>query len=170
LSTDTRNSTASAHALGTVIILVIVFVVAALLLLLFPGIPGFYDGSVPSPIKITKIRHVNEKGVLNYDSYLVLKNTGTIGYSNANIYAQTYRNGELLACSIKTMNGHNYISTHHYHIQNMGGQGSCGATWDPGEMVSIDYADRTFHPGDEVTFEVYDAVTGQIISRHTVTA
>jgi len=153
-----------------VLMIVIVFVVAALILLLFPGIPGFYDGAAPSPIKITKIRHVNEKGVLNNDSYMVLMNTGTTGYSNANIYAQTYRNGELLACSIKTMNGHSYISTHHYHIQNMGGQGSCGATWDPGEMVSIDYADRTFHRGDVVTFEVYDTVTGQIISRHTVTA
>jgi hypothetical protein len=149
--------------------LVVTLILAALVLLML-WLPYFYDPSVPAIFKITNIRHTNEHGVLNYDSYMVVTNTGTTGYSNQNLYALTYRNGELLECSISTMNGYAYIPTHHYQIQTLGGPGSRGRIWDPDEMIAIDYRDRTFHPGDVVTFEVYDAVTSQIISRHSYTA
>jgi hypothetical protein len=151
--------------------LIVTFILAALVLLMMVQLPYMYnEPSVPEIFKITKIRHVDEQGTWKLDSYMVVMNTGTTGYKNQNLYALTYRNGDLLACSIKTMNGHNYISTHHYQIQNLGGQGSRGTTWDPGEKISIDYKDRTFQPGDVVTFEVYDAVSDQIISRHTYKA
>lgn len=148
----------------------ITFLLAVLVLLLIPQMPFLYDQSVPAIFKITKIRHDDGHNHLNYDSYVVVQNTGTTGYRNMNLYALTYRDGVLLGASITTINGHAYISTHHYQIQTLGGQGSHGTTWDPNEKISIDYRDGTFHPGNVVTIEVYDVVTQQILSRHTFTA
>ena len=150
--------------------LVVTFILAVLVLLLMVQLPNMYDQSVPAIFKITKVRHDDGHNHLNYDSYVVVQNTGTTGYRNMNLYALTYRDGILLGASITTINGNAYISTHHYQIQTLGGQGSHGTTWDPGEKISIDYRDGTFHPGNVVTFEVYDVATQQIISRHTYTA
>lgn len=170
MSARAHQDRASSHTIGVVLMIAITFLLAVLVLLLMVNLPYLFDPSVPAIFKITKIRHTSESGTLNYDSYMVVKNTGAIGYQNINLYALTYRNGELLASSISTMNGYAYVSTHHYRVQTLGGPGSRGRVWDPNEMIAIDYADRTFHPGDVVTFEVYDATTQQIISRHTYTA
>jgi hypothetical protein len=156
--------------MGVVLMLIVTLILAALVLLMMVQLPYMYDQSVPSIFKITKIRHVDDHNRLTYDSRMMIMNTATIGYKNMNLYGLIYRNGDLLACSITTLNGHAYIPTHHYKIQNLGGQGSRGTTWDPGELIFIDFAERTFHPGDVVTLEVYDVATQQIISRHTYTA
>jgi hypothetical protein len=169
VSSASRRQDAASPALGIILMLAVTLILAVLVLLMF-HLPYLYDPSVPAIFKITMIRHTSENGALNYDSYMVVRNTGTTGYSNQNLYALTYRNGELLECSISTMNGYAYIPTHHYRIQTLGGPGSRGKIWDPDEMIAIDYKDRTFHPGDVVTFEVYDVVTQQIISRHSYTA
>jgi hypothetical protein len=125
------------------------------------------DPEVPAIFKITKIRHTNEKGILNYDSYMVVINSGKTGYKNQDMYAKTYRNGIVLDCVISTINGYKFIDgSHHFGVQNLAGFGAKGATWYPNAMIWIDYKDKTFHPGDEVTFEVYDNTTKQIISRH----
>ena len=149
--------------------LAITLILAVLVLLMF-HLPYLYDSSVPAIFKITNIRHTNEHGALNYDSYMVVMNTGTTGYRNANLYAETYRNGVNLDCRIETLNGHAFIPTHHFKIQTLGGAGSQGTLWNPIELIFIDFKDGTFHPGDLVTFDVYDNSTKQIISRHTYTA
>jgi len=156
--------------MGILLMLAITFILAALVLLMMIQLPYQFDQSVPEIFKITKIRHVDDYDRLTYDSRMMVMNAGETGYKNLNLYALTYRNGDPLESSIKTVNGHNFIPTHHYKIQNLGGQGSRGTTWDPGELIFIDYSDKTFHPGDVVTFEVYDVETDQIISRHTYTA
>jgi hypothetical protein len=151
--------------------LVVTFILAALVLLMMVQLPYMFDDpSVPEIFKITRIRHVNDYNRLTYDSRMMIMNTGEIGYKNKNLYGLVYRNGNLLASPFPTMNGHDYIPTHHFMVQNLGGQGSCGSIWDPGEQIFIDYKDGTFHPGDVVTYEAYDVVTDQIISRHTFTA
>jgi hypothetical protein len=148
--------------------LVITFILAALVLLMMVQLPYIYDQSVPEIFKITKIRHVNENGVLNYDSYMVVMNTGTTGYKTKNLYAKTYRNGVELNCRIPTLNGEAFIDgSRHYDVQYLR---SSGSTWYPALSIGIDYQDKTFHPGDTVTFEVYDNSTKQIISRHTYMA
>jgi hypothetical protein len=125
------------------------------------------DAEVPAIFKITKIRHTNENGVLNYDSYMVVINSGATAYKNQDLYAKTYRNGILLDCIISTINGQKFIDgSHHFGVQNLAGFGAKGATWYPNAMIWIDYKDKTFHPGDEITFEVFDSTTDQIISRH----
>ena len=144
---------------------------AVLVLLLFQ-MPNFFlqDSEVPAIFKITKIRHTNENGVLNYDSYMVVINSGGTGYENQNLYAKTYKNGIPLDCVISTMNGNKFISSQHFGVQNLAGFGAKGVTWYSNAMIWIDYTDKTFHPGDEVTFEVYDTTTDLIISRDTYTA
>jgi len=128
---------------------------------------AWQDPEVPAIFKITKIRHTNENGALNYDSYMVVINSGGTGYKNKNLYAKTYRNGIVLDCVISTINGQKFIDgTHHFGVQNLAGFGAKGATWYPNAMIWIDYKDKTFHPGDEITFEVFDNTTNQIISRH----
>jgi hypothetical protein len=169
VSTRRKYQDGASPALGIILMLAITLILAVLVLLMF-HLPNFYDPFVPSIFRITNIRHTSESGTLNYDSYMVVMNTGTTGYRNGNLYAEIYRNGITLDCRIETLNGHDFIATHHFKIQNLGGPGSRGTIWDPIELIFVDFRDGTFHPGDLVTFEVYDNATKQIISRHSYTA
>ncbi len=135
-----------------------------MILLLF-HLPQFTleETGVPAIFKITKITHGS-----NFESTMVVKNTDTIGYKNKNLYARTYKNGLPLYCKIPTINGHDFISSHHFGVQYISGMS--GPTWYPNWAISINYKDKTFHPGDDITFEVYNNSTDQIISRHTYRA
>ena len=138
------------------------------MLSLFVQLPTMFDGSVPVIFQITKIRDVNDNGVLTYDSRVILVNAGTIGYQNRNLMARIYRNSIPLTFIIATMNGHDYIAYAHTNgVDTMGGPGCSGNTWDPGELTYIDFKDKTFHPDDVVMIEVYDNSTRQLISRDT---
>ena len=151
---------ATSPVIGGILTIAITISLAALVLLLF-HIPNFtlQDASVPAIFKITKVTHGT-----NYESTMIVKNTDTIGYKNKNLYAKTYKNGIPLGSVISTMNGHDFISSHHIGVQNI--KGMTGQTWNADQAISINYKDKTFHPGEEITFEVYDNTTDQIISRH----
>lgn len=125
------------------------------------------NSSVPTVFEITTIRHTNMYGFLNYESYMVVKNCGDVAYDNRKMYARTYRNGILLPCFISTLNGNDFIPVKPYGIYIMGGLGTHDFSWYPGHTIYIDYNQGTFHPGDMVTFEVYDRETNRIISRDT---
>jgi hypothetical protein len=144
----------------------------AILVLLFCQMPAINlekDQSIPAIFKITKIRHVDENGRNNLDSYMVIMNTATRDYKSESLSAKTYRNGILLDCDISTLNGGDFIAhSHHYNVQYM--SGAKGDTWYANAKIAIDYEDRTFQPGDLVTFEVYDNTMKNVISSHTVKA
>ena len=147
--------------------LVITIVLAALVLLMAFQLPNlWHEPTVPTVFEITNIKHIRINGV-DYDSYMVIKNSGTTPCDNRNLYAKTYRNGVKLPCDIPTMNGNDFLPTHHYGIQTLGGFGSHDFLWYPEATIAINYAKGTFHPGDTVQFEVYDRTTNQIISRDT---
>jgi hypothetical protein len=132
---------------------------------------AWQDTPVPEIFKITNIRHVDEHGVLNYDSRMVLTHTGTVDYQNRNLMAKIIKNEVPLNFVIATLNGNDYINhAHTAGVHIMGGAGCSGDLWTPGEMTYIEFSHGTFHPGDTVTFEVYDNTTSQIISRHTYRA
>lgn len=151
-----------------VLLLGITFILAMLVLLLCLGFRlPIGDSAIPTIFAITGIQHTNPQGVLDYDSYMVVKNTGTIAFDNRKLSAKTYRNGVHLPCDIPTMNGYLFLPTNHFGIQKLGGLGSEDFLWYPGATLYIDYAKGTFHPGDVVQFEVYDRTTGTIISRDT---
>lgn len=127
--------------------------------------------SVPEIFKITTIRHVNEHGVLNYDSRMVLIHTGTENYPNRNLMAKIFKNAVPLNFVIATLNGNDYINhAHTTGVHIIGGPGCSGDLWTPGEMTYIEFSHGTFHPGDSVTFEVYDCTTKQLVSRHVYRA
>jgi len=147
---------------------VITIILAAILLAQVFQLPNFVVGSVPAIFNITTIRHVNDAGVMTYDSRMVIKNTGTVSYPNRNLMAKVYKNDLSLSFVIATLNGHDYIAYAHTHgVDIIGGSGD---TWSPEEMTYIDFSDRTFRHGDNVQLEVFDNTTRQIISRHTYTA
>jgi hypothetical protein len=146
----------------------ITFIIAAIVLLQLTQLPTlYYKSEVPTIFEITNIKHTNEYGVLNYESYMVVKNIGNTAYDNRKLYAKTYRNGELLPCFIPYINFNKFIYVHPYGIKTIGGVGTDNYQWNPGATIFIDYSQGTFHPGDVVRFEVYDRDTNQIISRDT---
>ncbi|MDD1704615.1 MAG: type IV pilin [Methanoregula sp.] len=150
---------------------VITIILAAIVLAQIFLLPNFVAGPVPALFNITTIRHVNDDGVMTYDSRMVIKNTGTVAYPNRNLMAKVYRNGIPLSFVIATLNCHDYIAyAHTQGVDIIGGSGCSGDIWSPGEMTYIDFSDRTFYPGDNVQLEVFDNTTRQIISRHSYTA
>jgi flagellin-like protein len=161
LSPHSGQDNATSPVTGVILMVAIVLILAALVLCLVPGFNfGWLENDVPAIFKITKISHDT-----NFDSSMVVKNTGAIGYKNKNLYAKTYKNGNPLPCVISTMNGKAFISTHHFGVQYIAGMS--GQTWYPNAAIRIDYKDKTFQPEDVVMFEVYDNTTNQIISRDT---
>lgn len=88
-------------------------------------------------------------------------------YVKDNLWAQFYRNEELLYTKIPTMDAHLFIPTHHYGIQTMSGHSS---KWCPNGRITIDFSDGTFHPGDIVRVEIYSKSEGRLISADTHTA
>jgi hypothetical protein len=169
LSFFSENTEASSPVIG-VILNVAIMMILVLAVLLFFHLPQFTleEQTVPVIFKITNIRHVNENGVLNYDSRMVLIHTGTVNYQNRNLMAKIVKNGIPLNFVIATLNGDDYIK--HAHTQGVhiiGGAGCSGDLWTPGEMTYIEFSHGTFHPGDDVIFEVYDTTNNQIISRDT---
>jgi len=163
---DSHHESGSSIALGVVILVTITILLAVLVLLLFQ-LPDFTirDQEVPALFQIIKIRHLDERGNNNLDSYMVVMNRAASNYNSRNLFAKTYRNGVLLDCEIPTLNGEDFIAhSHHYNVQYL--SGAKGNTWYAGATIAIDYKDGTFSPGDLVQFEVYESKTNQIISRH----
>lgn len=168
LSSLPDHERAASPVIAIVLLIGIVFLLAMLVLLLCLGFPmPSGDPTVPAVFVISKIQHVNPHGVLDYDSYMIVTNSGKVHYDNRKLYAKTYRNGALLPCIIPTLNGHDFIPLHPYGIQTLGGLGSHNYYWYPGQTINIDYSKGTFHPQDTVRFEVYDRTTDTLISRDT---
>lgn len=127
----------------------------------------------PPPIIITDVRHINNDHPynLNYESRVTLRNNSTVRFPNDLLTARFYRNGEeIYPCVILTMNGHNFIPTHHYGVQTLHGSGSEDQYWNPNERIWINLNDGTLHPGDLVTVEIFDRGTGNRVSRHSYAA
>jgi hypothetical protein len=154
--------------MGIILMIVITIILAGVLLaMLLMFQVALLDTDAPEIFKVTTIRHVDEHGVMNYDSRLVLVHTGTIAYENRKLMAKIKKNDVPLNFVIATLNGNDYINyAHTTGVHIIGGPGCSGNFWTPGEMTYIEFSHGTFHPGDRVTFEVYDNTTKQIISRH----
>ena len=161
--------------IGVFLTLAITIALAALVLLMVPQIPHLWqEPDVPAIFKITKIRHTDKYERMTFESRVTLQNTAKTGYQNWNLYAITYVNGKKIPAEIPTLNANEQAAdTNHHGVQVLEGEGASGsrakgnAVWTAGERLVIDYNDRTIHPGDSVTIEIYDATTKKIISRDT---
>jgi len=131
------------------------------------------DPVVPAPIKITNIIHTNQYGRMIRASYLVLTNLGGQSYRNRYLSVKLYVNGIPANINLPTLNGDASCHVSHYGVHNIGGQGSDGnedrstSRWYPDQSIWIDFNDGTFGPGDTICIEVYDGLSGNIISRDT---
>jgi hypothetical protein len=158
---------ASSHPIATMLMILLVVLLAAIVLAMVMLMPviAWEDKGVPSIFKILSVTHDAD-----YASIVVLQHTGITPYQNDQLNAKFYKNGEPVSCNIVTFHGDFFVSTHHYGVENMGGSGCSGSTWLPNEKVSLNFSDKTFHPGDLVMAEIYDTTTDLIISRHSFRA
>ncbi len=164
-----RHDAASSYPIGVILLVAITFLLALLVLLMLQFQPFALnmETEIPKIFTITSIKSVDElTGHLNYDSRVLLLNTGKADVPNSNLKARFLKNGQPVTCTIATMNGHDFISTSHIGVQWMGGSGCSGATWSPGEQICIDFSDGTYHPGDSIQLDIIDKTTNVTISRH----
>ena len=163
-----RNDQAAENPSGIILMVAITVVLAVMVMLmamqLLPDLG--YDPTVPDVFQITKVGHTDASGTLDYDSYLMVMNTGDVTYDNRKLSAKTYRNGDRLT-DIPYINENLFIHHHPTGISHTGGVGTDDFSWYPGAGIFVYYDKRTFHPGDVMQFEVYDRTTGQLISRDT---
>jgi hypothetical protein len=169
--TRISNNRAISPVVADILMVGIVMILAIFVLLLF-HLPSFYyiEPEISSDLQIKGVYHVNEYGYLNYDSRVILINNGIEAHENGALYAEFYRNGEKVSCNIETMNGYDFISSHHYGVQTMGGTGCCGQFWNPNEKIALDFTDLTFRPGDIIKMDIFQRPSNKLISSHLYTA
>ncbi|MCM2466149.1 type IV pilin [Methanoculleus oceani] len=157
---------------GTFLMVAVTIILAALVLLLLLAMVPSWSWTEPGepPIVITGIAHTSEDtGELTYASRVTLKNNGTTVYENDCLRAVFYKNGQKV-CIVQTLNGHLLISSHHYGVRFLEGDGCRTSYWNPGEEMTADLSDGTFYPGVEVTVEIVDKRDGKVVSKHAVRA
>ncbi len=152
----------------------IAFILAMLVLLMCLGFElPHADAGVPDIFKITRVNHFDDNGKLDYNSYMILKNTGKDSFRNRYLSVKLSVNGVPANCNLVTLNGEAFCSSNHFGVQNIGGPGTKGnmaystARWYEGQEIFIDFSDGTFRPGDVICIEIYDSTTNRIISRDT---
>lgn len=159
---------ALSHVLAIIFLIAITIMLAALLLLMIhlPSL-DLRNLKEPSFLEIRDILHTNEAGVLNYDSRVILYHNGSVDLNNSCLRAEFYRNDSRIYAAIDTLHGTDFIPTHHNGVETMSGLGCKGPTWTPGEKMSIDFKDNTFHPGDRVRVDIINSSSGRLVSRST---
>jgi len=167
---STAPDRGDSHTLAILFMVAIVMILIVLVWLLFQ-MPFFDVGSLVTPafLQILQVLHTDGNN-LNYDSRVILVHNGTDSLDNDNLRAEFYRNGTKISAVIETMNGYRFISTRHFGVQTLDGSGSRGRTWEPREKISIDFSDRTFHPGDRIRVDIFSKSSGELISSHTYIA
>ena len=166
-----NSGNASTQSQATILLVAITIILFAILLPILLGflhLPEFKIRMIPGIFVITNVLHIDdESGAFDYDSRVIVLNTGPATYNNKDLKARIYRNEVPLNCVIETLNGVDFISTAHFGVDKLKGPGCQGLTWLPGELTSINLNDGTLHPGDTVRIDIIDKTTNEIISRHS---
>ncbi len=168
------NDPASIHTLGVVLMVLIVILLAALVLVMVMqfSLPG-PDTSPPDIIRISRIVFTPAADGTNFIALVVVTNTADKSYRNRYIKVNTYINGKPTNCQIPTLNNDLFINSFHTGVARLHGVGTWGnpshatAVWGANTEISIEYEKRKIRPGDQVTLEFIDTVSGQILSRDT---
>lgn len=170
LTTESDRAISETH--GTLLMVAITIILAILVLLMALAMlpSGSWMEPAEPPIIITEISHNSkETGKFTCASRIVHLNNGSTVYENDGLKAVIYRNGQKV-CVVQTLNGHRLIPSHHYGVKTLGGEGCRTPYWNPGEELELDLSDNTIYPGVQVTVEILEKQTGEIISKHTVQA
>lgn len=169
-----RNDPATSHTLGIVLMVVVTLVIAALVLVMVMqfSLPG-PDPTPPDIFRISRIVFTPSADGTTTIAVVVVTNTGDRSYRNTYIKVNTYINGNPADCRIPTLNNDLFIHSVHTGIARLRGVGTWGnpkhatAIWAANNEISIEYEKRKIRPGDQVTLEFIDTVSGQILSRDT---
>lgn len=123
-------------------------------------------------LPILSVDHVSDQPPysLNYDSRITLVHRGTRELPNRELRAVILKNGIPVGSGVPTFNGHDFIPVHPPGIQWIGGAGTQGEGWGPGEEVQLDLSDGTFRPGDLVTVRIIHGPTGTTVSEDSLRA
>lgn len=162
-----KSECGNSHTIGVILVIALTLIIALLVLLLI-HIPTLEWNSGPDALfLIVSISHSDRPPGFpeNFDSRITLMNSGQEPYPNDDLAVKIYRNGNLIECSITTLNGHNFISTRHYGVQTISGSGCQGDQWQPGEKIALDLSDSTIIPGDRIRVDVLLNVNDRVISR-----
>lgn len=188
-----ENDTAISPPTAILLLVVLTLLLATILLILCMGMvnaPLLSHEPIPEIITIKEIHHEDEKGKIQFSSRLHLIHKGfepepILGIRSgmpylvegkyppirlSDHYAVLYVNGIKMNAFITTLNGHDFISTHHYGVSKIQGIGIRGEYWNPGETAWFDFADQMITENDEVTLEIIRKSDGKIISRSVKTA
>jgi hypothetical protein len=149
-----RNDPATSHTLGIALMVVVTLVIAALVLVMVMqySLPG-PDPTPPDIFRISRIVFTPSADGTNTIAVVVVTNTGDRSYP--------------------TLNNDLFIHSVHTGIARLRGVGTWGnpkhatAIWAANNEISIEYEKRKIRPGDQVTLEFIDTVSGQILSRDT---
>ncbi|MDV4343227.1 type IV pilin [Methanoculleus sp. YWC-01] len=163
-----ENALSSTH--GVLLMVAVTIILAALVLLMVLAMIPSWSWTEPpqSPIIVTGIAHTSEDtGKLTYASRVTLKNNGSTAYENDCLKAVFYKNGQIV-CIVQTLNGNLLISSHHYGVRFLEGEGCRTRYWNPGEEMIADLSDGTLYPGIEVTVEIVDKRDEKAVSKQTV--
>jgi hypothetical protein len=165
---------ASSHIIGTILGLGILFILTVIVLLMCLGYQLPHgDPEVRAIFKIINVVHTNDAGKMTKASRLVLTNSGDLDYPNSYLYVKLFVNDSPADLELPSLNGYGSINLPHHGYKTIEGPGTKGklyspiAKWYSGQFIAINFKDGMFGPGDTIRIEVYDGLTGKIISRDT---
>lgn len=153
----------------TVLTVILTMIILALLLGMMPSTITYPD-EIPEILKVTEIRHTDDKGKTTYASIVRLKHVGTIPLNNNDHNAELYVNGVKKYAIITTLQGGKFISTGHYGVATLSGTGITGYEWLPGEWGLINFGDQTILPNDMVEIRIICISTNKTVSKSVMTA
>ena len=147
---------------GTILLVAIVILLLLVLLAYLMGFPLMKSGCECNPPPLIKITMI-DNGITSqgkYKSIIAIQNTGPDPLPNDDLSLELLINGEKTRY-ISTLNGHNFIPTHHYGVQTIGGTGTHNQHMVPNSIISINFADNTIFPGELVTVRIYQKGEGR---------
>lgn len=160
---ESATSQVTAHLL----LVAITVILAIILLAMFH--PPNLDWEYTERPAIFSIESISSSAP-TFESQIFLRNVEKKDYQNRELSAKIYCNDKLLPCTILTLNTFDFISTAHYGVKNLKGEGGKGDTWNYNQMLRIDLSDGFIHPGDVIRVDIIRTATDTVISRDSMEA
>lgn len=165
---DRARADAVSPLVGVVLMVVVTVVLAAIIAALLFWLPHLCDPFPPSVIRIAGFHDYDDRSgnLLNYDSRILLRNSGTENLPNRQLTAAFYCDGVRVRCNLESFHGEDTPGgSIHTGYEKIKGEGCRGETWESGASVLIDFNNGTFLPGQTVRVDIIDIGTGCVISR-----
>ena len=165
---DRARADAVSPIVGVIVLVAVTVILAAIIAALLFWLPHLCDPFPPSVIRIVGFHDYDDRSgnLLNYDSRILLRNSGTENLPNRQLTAAFYCDGVRVRCNLESFHGEDTPGgSIHTGYEKIKGEGCRGETWESGASVLIDFNNGAFRPGQLVRVEIIDIGTGCVISR-----